>query len=201
MELDPKIWIAIAAITAALISAIISVVNMVISKDQKTTEFRQEWINSVRLEISNITALAKSIRSQSHIIDYLESKPETKKDAIEHLSDVVKNYSKDLNNCYSKLLLFLNPKEHKNLISLIDTLVSLSNVSSKTKTGEVTRQSDLVIEESQKVLKKEWNIVKRGEITFVITKYIFIISLSIILLIFISKIGGVVDVSFVSTAP
>lgn len=196
MELDPKVWIAIAAVTAALISAIISVVNMVISKDQKTTEFRQEWINSVRIEISNIIALAKSIKSQSHIINLLDSKPETRKDAIEHISDAVKNYSRELNNSYSKLLLFLNPKEHESLISLLDTLVSLSKIGGEAKNTDVIRQCDLVIEESQKTLKKEWTIVKRGELTFVLTKYMFIASLVFLLIVLILRISGIIDVSF-----
>lgn len=201
MDLDSKIWIAIAAVTAALISAIISVVNMVISKDQKTTEFRQEWINSVRLEISNVISLAKSIKSQHHIIDYLDSKPETKKDAIEHMGDAVKNHTRELNNSFTQIMLFLNPKEHINLISLLDTLVSISKVSSKAEKNNVIRQCDLVIDESQKVLKKEWTIVKRGELTFVLTKYIFITSLIFLSIIVALKIGGIIDISFYIIKP
>jgi len=194
MNIDPKIWIAIAAVAAALLSATISLINMIISKDQKTTEFRQEWINSLRVELSDLLALAKSVRAQSNIISFLDSKPnrEKEEEAINKLLDKVKNHSKDLNNSHTKILLFLNPKEHKKLIDLISTLVKNSNSTSNDKDFNANKQNDLIILESQEVLKTEWERVKNGERTFFLTKYL----LMFLLLVGLMKIFGLIDVSF-----
>ena len=195
MDVDSKVWVAIAAVTAASISAIISVVNMVISKDQKTTDFRQEWINSLRNEISNLIAFAKSVKSQGSIIGYINAKEKIEDEAIKHMMDAVKNHSKDKNNSHTKILLYLNPKEHGDMIDLVNELANIASLSNKTENEKVKEQCDNVIKEAQGILKKEWKRVKRGEVTFYLTKYILIVSMSSILFVALLKIAGIIDVS------
>ena len=45
MDIPSPAYVAIGAIFAAIIAGGISFIIAVISKDQKTSEFRQEWIN------------------------------------------------------------------------------------------------------------------------------------------------------------
>ncbi len=59
MELHP---LAIGAIVAALITGILSVLGLVISKEQKTSEFRQQWIDDLRREVSELLACVEAIR-------------------------------------------------------------------------------------------------------------------------------------------
>jgi hypothetical protein len=53
--------IAIGAIAAALIAGLIFLLSLVISKEQKISDFRQEWINSLRSEIAALIAHANAI--------------------------------------------------------------------------------------------------------------------------------------------
>lgn len=45
--------ISIGAIGAALIAGIVSLLGLIISKEQKTSEFRQTWVDSLRSEITS----------------------------------------------------------------------------------------------------------------------------------------------------
>nr|WP_315485641.1 hypothetical protein [uncultured Undibacterium sp.] len=56
MGISPSISPAVGAITAALIGGTISITSMMSSKDQKTTEFRQKWIDMLRNKISDFVA-------------------------------------------------------------------------------------------------------------------------------------------------
>lgn len=54
------------AVGAALIAAIVSLIGLILGKEQKTSEFRQEWINSLRAEITqfvtNVTAISDQVK-------------------------------------------------------------------------------------------------------------------------------------------
>jgi hypothetical protein len=56
---------AIAAVAAAVIAALISLLGLIISKEQKISEFRQEWIDSLRKEISSLISHANAIHGGS----------------------------------------------------------------------------------------------------------------------------------------
>ena len=47
---------------AAVITSILSVLGLVISKEQKTSEFRQQWIHSLRSEVAPLLACVEAIR-------------------------------------------------------------------------------------------------------------------------------------------
>jgi hypothetical protein len=50
MEISP---VAIGAISAAIITGLLSLVGLIISKENKTSEFRQQWIDSFRKKFQN----------------------------------------------------------------------------------------------------------------------------------------------------
>ncbi|MEM4379495.1 MAG: hypothetical protein QXL01_02260 [Thermoplasmatales archaeon] len=56
MEHTETILIAFGAIVAALIAATVSFTSLIISKEQKTSEFRQEWINGRYLKVFGISS-------------------------------------------------------------------------------------------------------------------------------------------------
>lgn len=53
--------LAIGAITAALITAAISLLGLIISKEQKVSEFRQAWIDALRTELSSVISHANAL--------------------------------------------------------------------------------------------------------------------------------------------
>jgi hypothetical protein len=158
---------AIGAITAALIGGAISFITTLLSKDQKTSEYRQNWIDSLRKDISEYVALFVTfIAYQNKAFEASEIKGE------KYVLSQQKNWCK-LTTLDAAINLRLNPKDDKDLIELID---AATNMAAETKAIpvdlELVNQLALdIIEQSQTLLKAEWRRVKRGEWTFFITKW------------------------------
>ena len=54
-------YVASAAIIAAFIGGLFSLIGLIISKEQKTSEFRQAWIDALRSELSSLICHANCI--------------------------------------------------------------------------------------------------------------------------------------------
>lgn len=240
MPIDLSSWLAIAAFFGVVVTAIVSTTNMIISKDQKTTEFRQEWINHLRIEISALISSVKSRKTIAHIFSHTEGEGsidekvgveiekilkildddslKNKKSLIKPIvKDAIKDnannevllktlktdsidVTRDIECHHAKINLYLNPDEHVVLLEQIKELVSMSSFSKKHDMDEITEKSNMVIDESAKVLKKEWDIVKKGEPSFYMTKNIFIsimIVISIITMIIMATINVPVPTNLV----
>ncbi|MBS3927686.1 MAG: hypothetical protein KGZ65_03740 [Sphingomonadales bacterium] len=52
--MDPKLYMAIGPIIAAIIGAVVTLASLIISKESKLSEFRQAWIDSLRQEIADL---------------------------------------------------------------------------------------------------------------------------------------------------
>ena len=60
-SLPPQVLIPVGVILAALIGGFFSLISLIISKEQKTSEFRQQWIDSLRQEISDHIAASTTL--------------------------------------------------------------------------------------------------------------------------------------------
>ena len=157
---------AIGTIVAAFIGGGISFIVTVLTKEQKTSEFRQAWIDGLRNDLSDfmstVDTLCSFIRlkkseSSSAILSFLE----------ERSLDVHR-----MGVSYNRILLGLNPKEHGELERRLKKLLSvMASYKTATDANHVDNLVNDVIEESRKVLKEEWKRVKRGEIVYRFTKY------------------------------
>ena len=49
--------VAIGTMIAAFIAGLVSLLSLIISKEQKVSEFRQAWIDALRAEISSLTRM------------------------------------------------------------------------------------------------------------------------------------------------
>ena len=163
--------IAIGPIIAAAIAAVLSFVGLVITKEQKTSEFRQAWIDGLREEI-------KDYLSTVTLISDLEL---VKHDSLEKRVIFLKDYYHQLNKSTYAISLRINPKEIE-AESLIEKMLQLKIGIDQGQTGaefqEIERE---FLEQAQIVLKKEWRRVKRGEITFVATKFMMILLAGLVL--------------------
>ena len=186
-DIPPTIYVAIAAVIAALISAAISLINIIISKDQKISEFRQGWIDNFRSDIAefiaNVSTLADLIDLKADIQQKRRNKDESKeaKEAEEVLSFYESKFGGTvvgMKTLIHRIQLRANPKEHA---VLLERLNKLQNMFTKLyfrqdEDAFYGLQKD-VIDESQSILKKEWKRVKRGEFSYRIVKYVSLLVL------------------------
>ena len=173
MQIPVYAYPAIGAITAAVIAGAISFVITVLSKEQKTSEFRQAWVDSLREDLSeflsHVNTIASFLRvkrkrggSVDQLLDYLEEKDED---------------ARQVEMMYTRIRLRLNPTEHQLILEKLNDVHSLLESADIFQRDRVNQLSEALTRESQKILKYEWKRVKRGEFAFVATKYVSLIVL------------------------
>lgn len=169
MEISP---VAIGAISAAVITSLLSLVGLIISKENKTSEFRQQWIDSFREEISELIGRLEVILLHGRLLDFEVKKnggditPQLLNDVLEKIKDEVK----EAHSLHRKILLRLNPSEHQNIRSIMDDVATVLR-KTKPEEAEINTLLNKLVETIQKELKKEWTRVKAGEPVFRITKW------------------------------
>jgi hypothetical protein len=137
-----------ATLSAAAIGAAITVVSLMVSKENKTSEFRQQWIDALREDISAYLALATMLCRGE--LD------KTKKD--EHLLRLGEL------DCRIRLRFKRNDPDTKHLIAALNGVSSTSTPQSDRM--EFLRHEETLKEAAQTVLKNEWERVKRGEVKY-----------------------------------
>lgn len=156
--------ISVGAIGAAAIAGIISLLGLIISKEQKTSEFRQAWIDALRTEITtyltglNAIADAARVKYASH---------------AEKVRALSPHYSR-LNQATFGIALRVNPKERRSqiLLECIAELQELAVDEHKLTPEHIRPIEARLLSSSQDLLKFEWGRVKRGELTFVVAKFV-----------------------------
>lgn len=173
MDIPASVYIFLGAIAAAFITGAFSFINLIISKDQKTSEFRRDWIDRLREDISAFTSQVESV---SALYDFALKNDRNNLSNPRELEKFVNSISPNLReiaNMHHRIKLRLNPEEHKSLIALVSEINGLFSDDINA-ISDIRRVEGLIadlIKESQVVLKGEWKRVKRGEIGFVLTKY------------------------------
>ncbi len=185
---------ALGAILSALIAGVVTFLITVLTKEQKISEFRQNWIDALREDISEFLGLIQSLTSMIGFIKYQSGVDESKK-FIESNHD---NFSK-VTTIYFRIALRLNPDEHQELRAALKEMFSMLSGSVDlydSKAIESLVQD--VVAKSQTVLKKEWNRVKQGEKMFRISKYVALIIIVIAAIILIGIIAIILS-KYIST--
>lgn len=176
-------------VMAALIASFVTLVGLIISKENKTSEFQQNWIDELRQDLSGLIGNFEAVVQTYRAAD---------KDIEEHGGSLTRTAMMDMvrpeilaaETVYVKVLLRLNPVEHNTLIERIEEL--RQSVIDNTPDEDVAHklEQNLVVE-SQRVLKKEWRVVKSGETTFRATKLISgIIVLIMLIVLAVNSIDG-----------
>ena len=141
---------AVGAIVASMIAGLISFIVTVLAKDQKISEFRQDWINDLRNDTAELT-------SHLSISSFVQRVKELDKN-IGSEFDAKYNDFVALKSCIIRIRLRLNVVEHAKLLGLLKRYDS-GDWSTQI---QVEIALDEFVEEVQKVLKLEWEKVKRG---------------------------------------
>jgi hypothetical protein len=153
---------AIGTVVAALIAGIVSLLGLIISKEQKTSEFRQAWIDALR---SDLTAYLTQINA---IHDATKVKYADHAEKVEKLRPLYL----PLNTSTFNILLRVNPAEDisRKLLQAMEAFYALTNDESKLTTENIRAIESEFVTSSQLLLKSEWRRVKSGELTFRIAK-------------------------------
>ena len=159
---------AFGAIVAAVIAGTIAFLGLIISKEQKTSEFRQAWIDSLRKEISKLISHANAIEG------LLQNLP-LKHEGV--LAFVHEDFI-GANRAIASVRLRLNPSEPAsvrvlNTIEAIETMFNtavLNNVAPDVHALNTIERR--LVDETASVLKDEWRRVKSGELAYQAAKYL-----------------------------
>ena len=82
--------VAMATVTASLITAIISFVNLTLTKEQKISEFRQAWIDALREDLSIFLLVQEHLRELQKNSLYLQKNLKIKINLKFHRKKLVK---------------------------------------------------------------------------------------------------------------
>lgn len=164
MPLPSEVIPILGPVTAALIAGGITFVITVLTKEQKTSEFRQTWIDALRADIAEFVSTAQMI---GYVVTSMKSSGTDEPTIAKFLYDQHKDFIV-LHQCRYRIKLRLNPKEHSDLTEKIDRLVSKPPLDMDDEFIGTAVQA--IIEAGQSVLKAEWQRVKRGETIFRWTK-------------------------------
>jgi hypothetical protein len=164
---------AIATLTASIIAATISFVNLTLTKEQKTSEFRQKWIDSLREELSMFFGCARTFAratEEKHKLGDAYENESLFKISEEKISDI--RYQ--VTEVFSRIKLRLNSDEpeHKELLRLLKRAIDEQNIALKEKTdsSKTLKAIEVANDYAAPVLKAEWKRVKKGELPFRIAR-------------------------------
>jgi hypothetical protein len=152
---------AIGVVIAAGVAAMASLLGLVISKEQKTSEFRQAWIDSLRTEIASLIAHANAIHGAAM----------TNLKTPDAIWSVVREDYVGINDATAKIRLRLNPSEKESqavltAISEIEGIINPGSIDAK----RLNETEKKLVADAHILLKKEWKRVRRGEPIFAILR-------------------------------
>ncbi len=160
MEIPASIYVALGAVAASIVAGFFSFLNLVSSKENKVSEFRQGWIDGLREEISTYTAsLQALIRFRSIESDYEDETKwfEQTKDIYNGVVESLTKIQLRLNPIHAKE----NPESHEaKLLSKINYAREQLNAGNF---QEAADHSHEIREVAAPLLKNEWERVKNGE--------------------------------------
>ena len=159
IDIPASLYIAIGAIIAALIAGFFSFLNLVSSKENKVSEFRQAWIDGIRSEIACYAAAVialgrfRAARDKFKEDSWYEATESAYKDAIESLT---------------KIQLRLNPKHAQenpdsHEAKLTRAIKDARDAFNKMDFEAASNATTAIRGAAGPLLKDEWERVKNGE--------------------------------------
>jgi hypothetical protein len=146
---------AVGAIGASIVAAMVSLVGLTVSKEQKVSELRQAWIDALRDDLAELVAHAHAIHGASSA-EY--------KTRLELWVGVKENFS-GINRVSASVQLRLNPTESaaQTILSCMKELEVLLSSDQRIDFKALADIERRLVAEAQSFLKAEWERVKRGE--------------------------------------
>lgn len=149
---------AIATIVAALVGGGITFLVAVFTKENKVSDFRQNWIEGLREDTARFIGIWYYVAAE---LELVPSDEFSSRDFWRSMKDQFM----ELEILQARIGLRLNPGEHA---EVIESLGFLAQGESLTALTHAQRKAEIesFSEEVQRILKSEWTRVKRGEDTY-----------------------------------
>lgn len=176
MEIPVNSLVPIGVVTASIIAGFFSFVSLVLAKEQKVSEFRQQWIDSLREDLSQFISKLMTMKDVKKNI-VLAKEKEQEPDFF--LSDV-KELHTGISEAYTRIILRLNPNDNCSYSKdLTESLNKINKLMKEKQWNEISSGVEELRGLSQQVLKTEWTRVKEGEPTFKWSKRIAILMFTV----------------------
>lgn len=190
MDIPNTVFVALGAIVAALLTGIFSFVSLINQKEGKISEFRLAWINGLRDDISKLLSCIEEMSSEWQLISVEESEKNTPFSGKEWLSkfrDRTKGDTIRFYETYQRILMRLNTIEHSDLVDELRQARNYISEKDVLVNKKILRaNTDRILEKSQVILKREWEVVKAGEKSYRRAKNIAISLICILMLALVS---------------
>ncbi|OFV97000.1 MAG: hypothetical protein A3H94_06090, partial [Acidobacteria bacterium RIFCSPLOWO2_02_FULL_60_20] len=151
---------------AALLTGVFSLTQLIVSKENRVSEFRQEWLNNLREEVSKLQGTIETLLG---LVEHkLRDKPGgLSDDEISALRAEHPEKYCDLNEMrYRVLLRFTKDEdEHEAIRSKLDKLIN-AFYGPCDNLDDIRKLQRELVEETQLIVKNTWEKVKRGEKIF-----------------------------------
>jgi hypothetical protein len=161
-----QLLVSIGAICVALIAGFFSYLNLVISKEQKISEFRQGWIDALRQDLSRYVSAVSFIANTNYIWHWHQEQGKALSQ-IEQYKLVQPAFDVAVQT-YNSILLRLNPSERNKRLRALNAqfLLTLRDTRDALRADEfeeARKHADMLPEKLRPILKREWTRVKKGE--------------------------------------
>lgn len=159
-------------IAAALVAGLFGLIGLVISKENKTSDFRQAWIDALRGDIADFLASAKAFA----FYDDLRHKETDRTHELEY-EKLLKDVFDRLTHAQMRIRLRINSEDknaellqkNKALLSAVESI--RADLSDQNYDDANAKLANLH-KSAGPVLKAEWERVKRGETPYIVAKWL-----------------------------
>ncbi len=196
MDMDKMLLTVFLSALVGFITAVVSIVKLVNEKESKTTDYRQEWTNSVRRAfadlIARVNAQATNVVSQCDDIKEINNSSDENNEA-EHVLEVGKNSLLNtrkvimetrhaIHEAYAFAALHFKSNdlsfsrvEHKfdMIIDAFDKLAGVHPYDEVKQTelkGKIYSATNEISNYARDILESQWETVKQGEPAYKLTK-------------------------------
>lgn len=162
-ELTSNIFTPIGVISAAILGGLFSFLSLVMSKEQKVSEFRRDWIESLREEVSDFIANAIVLSKMYQV----NNKERQVNNSLIYSESKISEAQAVVSRSFTRVLLRLNPNDDNMSIKrLSDNLEAYRESTGIGKWQLADEQLQMIRKDSREILKQEWDRVKKGEPAF-----------------------------------
>jgi hypothetical protein len=163
---------ALTTLAAALIAGGIAHSNLIISKEAKTSEFRQAWIDALRAELAIFFASTRTMARAAQEARAYHAQEDSKLREVNakfHISgEKITEIRHAVADTFYKIKLRLNPQEpdHVQLLNQLEALAAIQNAylaNADADIESIFQVAQDAADQAARVLKGEWKRVKVGE--------------------------------------
>lgn|SRR6266404_400676 len=156
------------SVSTLIVTGMVAMLGLVISKENKTSEFRQNWIDGLRADLARYTGHLNVLQSAVRLGG---RDSDTWRDSKEDLIAI--------NQCAASTRLRLNPDEtaSQRLLAYLNEIEAIFKKTGAIDEAKISQIERALLAEAQTVLKSEWIRVRNGEKWFQAARWISFLAL------------------------